>query len=363
MTITLCSVSLRWDLIECGSGTRDFGEDVFRFLGPNECFRVGVVMCNVVADCVFQFGHAPEHAVADAVLGDVAEPTLDHVQPRAAGGRAVDVKSPVTFQPLHDVGMLVRGVVIDDQMQIQVRWRLGVDLLPEPDPFLMAVLWQALGNDPALRQFDCGKQRRRAFAFVIVRQCLQSAGEQGETLLCPIEGLNRARLITRQHQRVLGRVEVQTHDIDELFDEPGIVRDLERFHAMRLQPVVAPDALHRGLADSRRLGHHSHRPVRGVGRSLPSGLGDHVRLFRDPDRRCPTTARGILFDPRQPIRSKPVPPSSDRPPRASEIGRNLIVPPANRSSENDLGPQTPVAPAYSARTPLSSSTLVLPPSL
>ena len=108
-------------------------------------------MCNVVADCVFQFGHAPEHAVADAVLGDVAEPTLDHVQPRAAGGRAVDVKSPVTFQPLHDVGMLVRGVVIDDQMQIQVRRRLGVDLLPEPDPFLMAVLWQALGNDPALR--------------------------------------------------------------------------------------------------------------------------------------------------------------------------------------------------------------------
>ena len=145
-----------------------------------------------------------------------------------------------------------------------------------------------------------------------MRQCLQSAGEQGETLLCPIEGLNRARLITRQHQRVLGRVEVQTHDIDELFDEPGIVRDLERFHAMRLQPVVAPDALHRGLADSRRLGHHSHRPVRGVGRSLPSGLGDHVRLFRDPDRRCPTTARGILFDPRQPIRSKPVPPGSDR---------------------------------------------------
>ena len=40
------------------------------------------------------------------------------------------------------------------------------------------VLWQALDNDPAVRQFDGGKQRRRAIAFVIVRQCLQSAGEQ-----------------------------------------------------------------------------------------------------------------------------------------------------------------------------------------
>ena len=150
-------------------------------------------MCDVVPNRLFQFGHATEDAVANAILGDVVERAFDHIQPRTVGGREMDVKAPMSLQPLQDVGMLVRGVVADDQMQVQVRQRLGIDLLQKPDP----MLWQAFRDDSTLRQFDGREQRGRAVAFVVVRQRLESAGEQRQPLLRPVEGLDRTLLIAR----------------------------------------------------------------------------------------------------------------------------------------------------------------------
>ena len=180
-------------------------------------------MCDVVTNRLFQFSPATEHAVADAVLSDVAEPVLATasrapVPPRTAGRSEVVVKSPMAFQPLQHVVMRVRGVVVDRQLQVQ--WRHGLELLQKLDPFLMPMLWQALGDDLALRQFDGGKQGRYAIACVVVRQWFPSAGEEGQALLHPVEGLNLTLLMAGQHPRVLGRVEVQPDDIDPPFGEP-----------------------------------------------------------------------------------------------------------------------------------------------
>jgi hypothetical protein len=46
--------------------------------------------------------------------------------------------------------MFVCGIVVDVQMQVESRRRLGVDLLQELDPFLMSVLRQAVRNDFAV---------------------------------------------------------------------------------------------------------------------------------------------------------------------------------------------------------------------
>ena len=108
---------------------------------------------------------------------------------------------------------------------------------------------------------------------------------------------------------------------------------------MRLQWVVASDTLQRGLADPRRLGHRSHRPLRGIGRSLPCGLGNHVGFPRGLDGGRATAAPCLPFDPRQPIPRKPVPPGSDRAPRTAQTGRNLLVSLAIRRSEYNLRPQ------------------------
>lgn len=53
-------------------------------------------------------------------------------------------------------------------------------------------------------------------------------GNRRQTLLRPVECLNLTLFIARQHQRVLGRVEVQTDDIDQFCGGQWVVRDLER---------------------------------------------------------------------------------------------------------------------------------------
>ena len=78
---------------------------------------------------------------------DVAEEALDHVQPRRRGRREVHVEARVLGQPLLHLGMLVRGVVVADQVQRLVLGRLAVDLAQELEPLAVAVPLLALGDD------------------------------------------------------------------------------------------------------------------------------------------------------------------------------------------------------------------------
>ena len=103
----------------------------------------------------------------------------------------------------------MRGIVVDDQMQIQVGWSTSIDLLEKLDPFLMAMPWHAIGDNLPFGQFNGGEQRGRAVAFVVVRECLQPTGEKRQALLCAIQGLDLALLITREDERVFRRIQIR----------------------------------------------------------------------------------------------------------------------------------------------------------
>jgi hypothetical protein len=62
-----------------------------------------------------------EHTAADAIVGDLTEPSFDRVQSGAAGRCEVQMKARASFQPALDRGVLVRGVVVEDQVQVQPR--------------------------------------------------------------------------------------------------------------------------------------------------------------------------------------------------------------------------------------------------
>jgi len=60
------------------------------------------VVSNVFVDGSDQFRHAGDHAAAQALIGDVAEEALDHVQPRRRCGREVHLEIDLLeeLQPL-----------------------------------------------------------------------------------------------------------------------------------------------------------------------------------------------------------------------------------------------------------------------
>ena len=65
---------------------------------------------HVVHDGLDEFLHASEYAAANTLVGQVAEPSFNQIQPGTAGGNEVHVEAGMTLQPVLGLGVLVRGV-------------------------------------------------------------------------------------------------------------------------------------------------------------------------------------------------------------------------------------------------------------
>src|SRR6266511_6309046 len=70
---------------------------------------------------------------AEFAGGQLAEPAFDEVQPGPAGGSEVQVEAGVGGQPLLDRRGLVGGVVVADQVQVQLGGGVLVDGFEEPE--------------------------------------------------------------------------------------------------------------------------------------------------------------------------------------------------------------------------------------
>ena len=171
------------------------------------------------------------------------------------------MKAGMATQPTLDTGMLVGGIVVLDQVQVQFARRLLVDALQEADEFLMPVLRHAVTEERAIERTQSRQKGGGAVALVIVRHRANAARFQGQTRLGSGEGLNLALLIDAEHQRFVGRVQVKADDVGELLDELGIATHLERRHPVGSQAVLLPNAAHGGFADALGFGHHPDTPV------------------------------------------------------------------------------------------------------
>jgi hypothetical protein len=80
----------------------------------------------------------------------------------------VKMKLGVPFQPGSELGMFVRCIVVDNQVQFPFGRGLAVDLIEEADKFLMPVARNALADDPALQHVKRGEQSRCAVTLVIM---------------------------------------------------------------------------------------------------------------------------------------------------------------------------------------------------
>ena len=67
------------------------------------------------------------------------------------------VEARVPREPSTNLGMLVGGVVIYDQVQVQSRWCLAVDLVEQADELLVPVAAHALADHRPIQHVEGGE--------------------------------------------------------------------------------------------------------------------------------------------------------------------------------------------------------------
>ena len=126
-------------IIQRPPGALNLSEDIARFCCPDEGFRRSVVVIHVFVNCSNQVLDVPKYAAPDALDGEIAEESLDHVQPRTARGSEMHSDARMSLQPALYFGVFVRRVVIRDEMNL---FGFRIDFINHPqesEPFLMPV--------------------------------------------------------------------------------------------------------------------------------------------------------------------------------------------------------------------------------
>ena len=99
-------------------------------------------------DLAHQIRDAAERAPLDGTLAEQTEPPLHLVQPGRVGGREVQVEARPRSQPPPDLGVLVRRVVVQHEVDVQLHRHLPVDQPQERQELLVAVPLPALRQHP-----------------------------------------------------------------------------------------------------------------------------------------------------------------------------------------------------------------------
>jgi hypothetical protein len=84
--------------------------------GPDEGFEAGIVLGEISIDGGLQVGDRTEDAAADTLPGHLREEVLDGIEPGGRGRGEVEGPARMTGQPGQHFGMLVGGIVVEDDM-------------------------------------------------------------------------------------------------------------------------------------------------------------------------------------------------------------------------------------------------------
>src|SRR5437667_1484652 len=128
----------------------DSGDNFVWVLGPGKGLWVCVGVVEQAVDGMFEFPQGSEYAA----LETLCEEALDSVEPGSGCRGEVEDKPPMFFEPLHDVGMLVGGIVVDDDMDRLFLGHSGLDDVEKPDELLMAMALHALADHLALKNVE-----------------------------------------------------------------------------------------------------------------------------------------------------------------------------------------------------------------
>jgi len=90
--------------------------------------------------------------------GQLGKKALDRVEPGGRGRGEVELKALVPSEPGANLGMLVPGVIVDNQMHVLLSRGLAIDRIEEADEFLVPMAAHALADDLAVEDVEGAAQ-------------------------------------------------------------------------------------------------------------------------------------------------------------------------------------------------------------
>ena len=108
---------------------------------------------------------ALEDAVFEPLPGELGEKPLDGVEPEGRGRGQVEMEPRMSFEPRPHLGVPVRRVIVDDQVQLPPGRGLAVDLVEEADECLMPMARDALADDLAFIHVEAANSVVVAWRF------------------------------------------------------------------------------------------------------------------------------------------------------------------------------------------------------
>ena len=129
----------------------------------------------------------------------------------------------VTFEPSLHRRRLVRRIVVEDEVNIEIGWHRLVDLLEESSELKASVALVAFPQDLPRRHVEGREERRRPVSKVVVGLAFWLTRSHRKKWLTAFERLDLGFLVHAQHDSVRGGIHVEPHNIADLVDEERIV--------------------------------------------------------------------------------------------------------------------------------------------
>ena len=124
--------------------------------GPHEGFGMIVGFLQEAVDGGLEIDNRMEDAAFEAAFGQFGEEAFDRIEPGGRGRGVMEDKAGVPVEPGADPGVLVGGVVVEDDVDDLAGRDVGVDRIEEANELLMAVALHAAADDLAFQHIERG---------------------------------------------------------------------------------------------------------------------------------------------------------------------------------------------------------------
>ena len=315
----------------------DLDHDVLGSSRPHEGLRLLVGSANELLYRGLEFTDIVEHAPTYAFARDLSEPSLDQVEPRTAGGREMQDKARMIGQPGFDVLVVVRPVIVNHQMEVEIAWELAIEQAKELEELLVTVASETLPDNPAVKHAHRGEECGRSVALVVVGHRAAPSLLHGQSSLGPVERLNLALFVNAQNDSLIRWIEVQARHIGQLLHEPFVIRELKCLDPVRLEPVRVPNPLHSSRTYPLSPGHGATAPVGGRRRCRVQCRFHDLGDLCCRDRRPSASTFGNLCQAVDSLRLIPLAPEDNGLAAHTHLLRDAAIGDSPRGQKHGLG--------------------------